>query len=66
MEEKTDWEPNLILPQVHISSVRSDNRTGGFKLTLDIFPDNVGTINAAVLLTMFQKNAEVQIKVSEE
>ena len=58
MNEETE---GLKIPLAFVSSVRTDNRTGGYKVTIDVTADHIGTINAMALLTMFQKWVRVEI-----
>lgn len=62
---ESEWEPTLILPQVVLGNCKRDERTQSFVLRIDMPDDNIGTMNAAVLMTMFHKNAEIRIKVEE-
>ncbi len=55
-----------IILKAFVSGVKTDGRSGGFKVTLDVFPDQAISVMAA--LSMYLKNVEVNMKeiVEEE
>lgn len=53
-----------IILKAFVSGVKTDGRSGGFKVTLDVFPDQAISVMAA--LSLYMKNVEVNMLEIED
>ena len=64
MNETTEESTGSVVLKASVSTVRTDFRGGGFRVTFDI-PENYA-LKVARLLQMFQKNVELAVVLLPE